>query len=76
MASAGQDHHDGPSGGFSVGTPEFHQGRLGSVWGAASAIIAGAAVPWFVDLDAGAVLIGQMDGCVTPHHPLTLVAFL
>lgn len=76
MAGTGQDHHDGPPSGFSVGTPELHQGRLGSVWGAASAVSAGATVAWLVDLDAGAVLIGEMDGCVTPHHPLTLAAFL
>lgn len=76
MAGTGQDHHDRPPGGFTVGTLEVHQGRLGSVRGTASAVCAGSTVAWFVGLDAGAVLIGEVDSCVTPHHPLALAASL
>lgn len=76
MAGAGQDHHDGPPGGFAVGALELHHGRLGSVWCAASSVCAGAAVARFIGLGAGAVLVGEVDGCLAPHHPLALAASL
>ena len=76
MTGAGQDHHHRPLGGFAVGTPEVHQGGLGSVGGAAAAVYAGATVARVVGMDAGAVLIGEVDGSVTPHHPLALTASL
>lgn len=76
MAGTGQDHHDRPSGTFTVGALEVHQGRLGSVRGAASAVCAGPAVTWFVGLDARAVLVGELHGCAALHHPLALAASL
>lgn len=76
MAGTGQDHHDRPPGGFSVGTLELHQGGLGSVGGTAAAVCAGATVARLVGVDGGAVLVGEVDGCVTPHHPLALTASL
>lgn len=76
MAGTSEDHHDRPPGDFTVGALEIHQGRLGSVGGTASAICAGSTVAWFVGLDAGAVLTGEVDSCVTPHHPLALTASL
>lgn len=76
MTDAGQDHHHRPLGGFAVGTLEVHQGGLGSVGGAAAAVCAGAAVARLVGTDAGAVLIGEVDGGVAPHHPLALTASL
>lgn len=76
MAGTGQDHHDRSPAGFTVGTLELHQGGLGSVGGAAAGVCAGATVARLVGLDAGAVLIGEVDGFVDPHHPLTLTASL
>lgn len=76
MAITGQDRHDGPPGGFAIGALEVHQGGFGSVRGAAAAICAGAAVARLVGLDAGAVLIGEVNGCVAPHHPLASAASL
>lgn len=76
MAGTGQDHHDWPPGAFTVGTLEVHQGRLGSVGGAASAVCAGPAVTWCVGLDAGAVFVGEVRGLAAPHHPLALAASL
>lgn len=76
MAGAGQDHHDRPPGGFTIGALEVHQGRLGSVGGAASAVCAGAAVTWCVGLDARAVLVGEVRGRGALHHPLALAASL
>lgn len=76
MAGTGQDHHDWPPGGSAVGTLELQQGGLGSVGGTAAAVCAGAAVARPVGLDAGAVLVGEVDSCVTPHHPLALTASL
>lgn len=76
MASTGQDHHDRPPGGFTIGTLEVHQGRLGSVGGTAASVCAGATVARLVGLDTGAVLIGEVDGFVALHHPLALAASL
>lgn len=76
VAGTGQDRHDRPPGGFTVGTLELHQGGLGSVGGAAAAVCAGATVARLVWLDAGAVLIGEVDSCVAPHHPLAFIASL
>lgn len=76
VAGTGQDHHDRSPAGFTVGTLELHQGGLGSVGGAAAGVCAGATVARLVGLDAGAVLIGEVDGFVAPHHPLTLTASL
>lgn len=76
VAGTGQDQHDRPLGGFTVGTLERHQSCLGSVGGAASAVYAGPTVAWFVSLDTGAVLIGEVDRCVAPHHTLALAASL
>lgn len=76
MAGAGQDHHDRPPGRFTVGALEVHQGRLGSVRGAASAVYAGAAVTCCVGLDARAVFIGEVHGRAAAHHPLALAASL
>lgn len=76
VAGTGQDHHDRPPGGFTAGTLELHQGSLGSMGGTAAAVCAGAAVARLVGVDAGAVLIGEVDGFVTPHHPLALTASL
>lgn len=76
MAGTGQDYHDRPPGGFTAGTLELHQGGLGSVGGTAAAICAGTTVARLVGLDAGAVLIGEVDGFVTPHHLLALIASL
>ncbi len=76
MAGTGQDYHDRPPGGFTVGALEIHQSGLGSVGGTAAAVCARATVAWLVGLDAGAVLIGEVDGCLSPHHPLALGASL
>lgn len=76
VAGAGQDHHDRPPGAFTVGALEVHQGRLGPVGGAATAVCAGPAVTWRVGLDAGAVLVGEVRGRAAPHHPLALAASL
>lgn len=76
VARTGQDQHDRPLGGFTVGTLELHQSCLGSVGGAASAVCAGATVAWFVGLDTGAVLMGEVGRCVAPDHPLALAASL
>lgn len=76
MAGAGQDHHDGPSGGFAVGALELHHGRLGSVRRAAPSVRAGATVARFVGLGAGAVLVGEVERRLAPHHPLALAASL
>lgn len=76
MAGAGHYHHYRPPGGFTVSALEVHQGRLGSVGGTATAVCAGPTVAWFVGLDARAVLIGEVDSRVTPHHPLALTASL
>lgn len=76
VAGTGQDRHDGLPGGFTVGTLEVHHDGLGSVWGAAAAVCAGATVARLVGLDAGAVLVGEVDGCVAPHHPLAFTASL
>lgn len=76
VADAGQDHHDRPLAGFTAGARELHQGGLGSVWGAATAVCAGAAVARFVGLDAGAVLVGEVDGCIAPYHSLAFTASL
>lgn len=76
MAGAGQDHHDRPPGGFAVSTLEVQHGRLGPVGGAAAAVSAGAAVARFVGLDAGAVPVGELDGCFAACHPLALTASL
>lgn len=76
VAGTGQDHHDWPPGGFTVGTLELHQGGLGSVGGTAAAVCAGATVARLVGVDAGAVLIREVDGFVAPHHPLALTASL
>lgn len=70
VADAGQDDHDGSLGGFATGAAELHHGRLGPVRRAAAAICAGAAVARLEGLDAGAVLVGEVDGCLTAHHPL------
>lgn len=78
MAVAGtrQDHHDWSPGRFTFGAAELHQGGFGPVWSTAAAVRAGATVARLVGLDAGAVLIGEVDGRVAPHHPLTLTASL
>lgn len=76
VAGTGQDHHDRPPGAFTVGALEVHQGRLGSVGGAAPAVCAGPAVTWFVGLDARAVLVGELHGRAALHHPLALAASL
>lgn len=78
MAVAGtrQDHHDRPLAGFTTGTLEIHQDGLGSVGGTAAAIYAGATVARLVGLNTGAVLIGEVHGFLTPHHPLALTASL
>lgn len=76
VAGTGQDHHDRPPGGFTVDALEVHQGRLGSVGGAASAVCAGPAVTWCVGLDARAVLVGEVCGRPAPHQPLALAASL
>lgn len=76
MAGAGQDRHDRLPGGFTVGALEVHQGCLGSVGSAATAVSAGPAVTWFVGLDARAVLVGEVHGRAAPHHPLALAASL
>lgn len=76
MASAGQDHHDWPLASFTVGTLKVHQGSLGSVGGTAAAVRACSTVARLVCLDTGAVFIGEVDGCVTSCHPLTLAASL
>lgn len=76
MAGTGQDYHHWPSSGFTLGTLELHHDGLCSVGGTAAAVYAGATVARLVGLDAGAVLIGEMDGCFTSRHPLTLTAFL
>lgn len=76
VAGAGQDHHDRPPGGFTVGALEIHQGCLGSVGGAASAVCAGPTVTWCVGLDARAALVGEVRGRAAPHHPLALTASL
>ena len=76
VAGTSQDGHDWFPGGFTVGTLELHHSSLGSVGGTAAAVCAGATVARLVGLDAGAVLIGEVDGCVAPHHPLTLTASL
>lgn len=44
--------------------------------GTAASVCAGATVARLVGLDAGAVLIGEVDSLVAPHHPLALTAFL
>lgn len=76
MASTGQDHHDRPLDCFTFGTLKLHQGGLGSVGGTAAAVCAGATEARLVGLDTGAVFIGEVDGFVTSHHPLTLAASL
>lgn len=76
MAGAGQDHHDRPPGAFTAVALEVHQGRLGSVGGAAPAVSAGAAVTRCEGLDARAVLVGEVHGRAAPHHPLALAASL
>ena len=76
VAHAGKDRHDWPPGDFTIRTLEIHQSSLGSVGGAAAAVCAGATVARLVGLDAGAVLIGEVDGLVAPHHPLALAASL
>lgn len=76
MTDTSQDHHHRPPGCFTFGTLELHQGGPGSVRGTAAAVCARATVARLVDLDAGAVLIGEVDGCIAPHHPLTPTACL
>lgn len=76
MAGTGEDHHDRPLAGFTTGTPEVHQDSLGSVGGTASAIYAGATIARLVGLNTGTILIGEVYGFLTPHHPLALTASL
>lgn len=76
MAGTGQDRHDWLPGGFTVGALELHQAGFGSVWGTAASVRAGATVARLVGLDAGAVLIREVNGVVTSRHPLTLTASL
>lgn len=76
MAGAGQDRHDWLPSGFAVGALELHQAGLGAVGGTATAVRAGATVARLVGLDAGAVLIGELNGVVTSRHPLALTASL
>lgn len=76
VAGTGQDDHDGPPGGFASSAAELHQGRLGPVRRAAAAVGAGAAVARLVGLDAGAVLVGEVDGRLAAHHPLAPAAYL
>lgn len=76
MADTGQDDHDRPPTGFTVGTLEVQEGCLGPMWRAAAAVCAGATVAGLEGLHTGAVLIGQVNGSVTAHHPLALAASL
>lgn len=76
VAGTGQDHHDWPPGAFTVGTLELHQRGLRSVGRAAAAVYTGATVARLVGLDAGAVLVREVDGFIAPHHPLALTASL
>lgn len=76
MAGTGQDRHDWPLAGFTIGTLEVYQDGLGSVGCTAAAIYAGATVTRLVGLNTGTVLIGEVHGFLTPHHPLALTASL
>lgn len=76
MAGTGQNHHDQPPGVFAIGTLELHQGSLGSVGGTAATVCAGATVVSLVSVDTCAVLVGEVDGFVAPHHPLAPAASL
>lgn len=76
VAGAGLDEHHVLLHDLSVGAFELHGQGGGSVGGAAAAVCAGAAVARLVGTDAGAVLIGEVDGGVAPHHPLALTASL
>lgn len=76
MAGTRHDHHDQPPCAFTVSTLEVHQRGFGPVRGAAAAICAGATEARFVGLDAGAVLMGEVNGFVTPHHLLAPTASL
>ena len=76
VAGAGLDEHHVLLHDLSVGAFELHGQGGGSVGGAAAAVCAGATVTRLVCLDAGAVLIGEVDGRVAPHHPLAFIASL
>lgn len=76
MAGTRHDHHDRPPCSFPISTLELHQRGFGSVRGAAASVCAGATEARFVGLDAGAVLIGEVNGFAAPHHLLAPTASL
>lgn len=76
MADAGQNDHNWPPGGFTINTLEVQQSGPGPVWCAAATVSTSAAVARLVGLNTAAVLVGEVDRCVAPHHPLTLTASL
>lgn len=76
VAGAAQDHHDRPPHASTLAALKVHQGRLGSVGGAASAVCAGPAVTGLVGLDARAVPVGELRGRAALRHPLALAASL
>lgn len=76
VTGARRDHHDGPPCSLPISTLELHQRGFGSVRGAAASVCAGATEQRFVGLDAGAVLIGEVNGFAAPHHLLAPTASL